>query len=109
MTNLEKNENSLEKSVSISKFQKVHKALGPIAGGIILDLADLATFGPIGFYIGMIAGATISYYISTFYKLDKFTTILVMLIGGIYCTIPFTEAIPAATIVTALIRLFEKD
>ncbi|PID28228.1 MAG: hypothetical protein CR982_04555 [Candidatus Cloacimonadota bacterium] len=89
--------------------KRVYKVIGPIAGGMVLDLADLATFGPMGLYVGIFAGAIITFYITSFYNLDKFTRFALILLGGVYCTLPMTEAIPAATLVSAFVNYFSKD
>ena len=47
---------SPRQSVISKLWQRYHKALFPILGGIILDCADLATYGPAGLYTGMIVG-----------------------------------------------------
>jgi hypothetical protein len=101
-----KDDNSIEK---VESKKSIYKAIGPLAGGIILDLADLATFGPIGLYVGVIAGSIITFYITSFYKLDKFSRTILIIMGGIYCTLPMTEAIPAATLLSAFIRCFSKE
>ncbi len=89
---------------SKSKSQRLQKTIGPVVAGLILDFVDLATFGPIGLYAGMILGGGIAWYICSLYDLPWKTRIIWSLIAGIYCTLPFTEFIPLATILGALLR-----
>lgn len=89
-------------------LQRLHKALGPILGGIILDVVDLATFGPIGLIIGPFLGAAIGFWIASIYDLSKTGKVITTLLSAIYCTIPFSEVLPLATLFTACVR-FMKD
>ena len=87
-----------------SLFQRLHEALGPILGGMILDAVDFATFGPIGFYLGPIAGAVAGLWIASIYKFSKKGRILFMILAAVYCAIPFTSPFPLATFVSAAAR-----
>jgi hypothetical protein len=46
-------------------LRRLHRSIGPIAGGLILDLVDLATFGPIGLFGGWILGAAVGWWIAS--------------------------------------------
>ena len=75
---------------------------------MILDLVDLATFGPIGLFGGWILGAAVGWWVASIYGFSKQAKINIALLAAIYCMIPFTEPVPVATIVFALTRFFEK-
>lgn len=89
-------------------LRRLHRSIGPIAGGMILDLVDLATFGPIGFFGGWVLGAAVGWWIASIYGFSKQAKINIAILAGLYCMIPFTEPVPLATIVSALARFFEK-
>jgi len=86
---------------------RLHRALGPIAGGLLLDFTDLATFGPMGI-LGPILGAAVVLWICSLYRFSVKTKILLAFLGGVYCTAPMTEPFPIATLVCAACRFFEK-
>lgn len=82
--------------------QRSYRALFPILGGIILDCADLATYGPMGLFTGMIVGFTVGWLISDFYGYSRKGRVVFSLLAGIYCTIPGTFFLPLATIFAIL-------
>ena len=88
-------------------FWRLHRALGPILGGLLLDFTDLATFGPMGI-LGPVLGAAVVLWICSLYRFSVKTKILLAFLGGVYCTVPMTEPFPVATLVCAVCRFFEK-
>lgn len=86
-------------------INRLHRSLGPLAGGMILDAADLITIGPIGVFAGMIVGSAVGWWISSIYQYSRHARILWAVVAGLYCTIPFTAVIPLATLVSAVGRL----
>lgn len=88
----------------LSFIERLYAAIFPILGGLILDFADLATFGPVGLYTGMIVGCTIGWLISGIYDFSRNGRLIFALLAGIYCTIPYTFFLPLATIISATAR-----
>ena len=86
---------------------RLHRALGPILGGLLLDFTDLATFGPMGI-LGPILGAAVVLWICSLYRFSVKTKIILAFLGGVYCMAPMTEPFPIATLVCAACRFFEK-
>lgn len=86
---------------------RLHRALGPILGGLILDFTDLATFGPLGI-LGPLLGAAVVLWISMLYQFSLRTKIILAFLAGVYCMMPMTEFFPIATLVCAACRFFEK-
>ncbi len=102
-------ENPIEQAVKKpSPMERLYVALFPILGGLILDFADLATFGPIGLYAGMIVGCTVGWLISGIYGFSRNGRVIFSLLAGIYCTIPGTFFLPLATVISAMTRFREK-
>ncbi len=89
--------------------ERAHRAVGPIAGGLILDFLDLATFGHIGFYAGPLLGALVGWWVSSIYGFRTASRILWTALASIYCAIPATEIVPVATIISIIARFTEKS
>lgn len=88
-------------------LQRLKRALGPVLGGLILDFADFATFGPLGLFAGPIVGIFVGWWMGNFYQLTTRARIGLTLVAGIYCALPITNFLPLATMVSALIRFLE--
>lgn len=86
---------------------RLHRALGPIAGGLLLDFTDLATFGPLG-VLGPFLGAAVVLWMSSLYRFSLKTKIFLAFLAGVYCMVPMTEPFPIATLVCVACRFFEK-
>ncbi len=90
-----------------SQAQRLNRAFGPVVAGLIIDFVDLATFGPIGLYLGLPIGAFAGYWMGRALGLATKPSLLCAGAAGIYCMIPGTEWIPIATLVGAGARYFE--
>lgn len=90
-----------------SQAQRLNRAFGPVVAGLIIDFVDLATFGPIGQYLGLPIGAFAGYWMGRALGLERKPSLLCAFLAGIYCMIPGTEMIPVATVVGALARYRE--
>ena len=86
---------------------RLNRAFGPIVAGLIIDFVDLATFGPIGRYLGLPIGAFAGYWMGRALGLERKHCLLCALVAGVYCMMPGTEMIPLATLVGALARYRE--
>jgi len=87
--------------------KRANRAFGPIFAGMIIDLVDLATFGPIGFILGLPVGGLAGFWMGRCLGLSKLASFYCAIAAGIYCTIPYTEVIPLATLVGAYARFRE--
>ncbi len=83
------------------------RAFGPVLAGLLIDLVDLATFGPMGLFLGFILGGGVAWYLCGLYGLPLRQKLMWTIAAGVYCTIPFTEFIPVGTLVGAFIRYRE--
>lgn len=86
---------------------RLHRALGPILGGLILDFTDFATMGPVGIFLGPILGAVVVLWLSSLYQFSVKTKIVLAFLAGMYCMVPMTEPFPLATLVCGICRFFE--
>ena len=91
----------------IGFMARLYRALGPIAGGLMLDFVDLATLGPIGLFLGPFLGFAAAMWICSIYRFSLRTKIWLSLLAGLYCMVPMTEPFPLATITMAFCRFFE--
>jgi hypothetical protein len=87
-----------------SVWERLYFALGPIAGCLVLDLVDFVTLGPIGLVIGIPVGAAVGWWLGSLYGLERAGRITVAVLSAVYCTIPFTELLPLATLSGAVAR-----
>lgn len=79
-------------------------SLNPVFLGMLIDLLDFATFGPIGIRIGFIVGGLLTALVCMLQGVRMRYTLLMALAAGLYCAFPMTERLPLAT----LIALFMK-
>ena len=91
-----------------SLLVRLHRAIGPIAGGLILDFVDLATFGPIGLFGGFLIGAIVGWWVSSIYDFTHRSRVLFAVLAAVYTAIPLTEPFPIATGISALARFRER-
>ena len=61
-------------------FWRLHRALGPILGGLLLDFTDLATYGPMGI-LGPFLGAAVVLWITSLYRFSVKTKIILAFLG----------------------------
>ena len=86
---------------------RLANALGPALGALVLDFADLITFGPFGIYGGLFIGAAVGWWMSGSYGFGRAGRIAVALSAGIYCMLPATHFLPLASILSATGRFLE--
>ena len=92
---------------STSFWQRLHRALGPVAGAMILDLADFATLGPIGIFLGLPVGSSVGWWLAGLYGVSGRARVLVSLLAGGYCLAPLTSLLPVATVLSVICTLLE--
>ncbi len=91
-----------------SMSARLHRTLGPLAGGLVLDFVDLATFGPIGVYGGFMVAGAVGWWLGTIYEFPKQQRIVIAALSALYGAIPFTEPLPIATGISALARFRDR-
>ena len=76
----------------------------PIFAALAIDLLDLATFGPLGLYVGMILGAAVGFWLTPLLGFPPHRRWLSALATGVYCTLPLTGLLPLATLASLVSR-----
>lgn len=85
--------------------RRTFEALGPVFGGVALDLLDLASFGPVGVFGGLAVGGLFAWWLTGVYRVPEGRRPWIALAAGVYCALPMTEALPLATIFSVISRL----
>ncbi len=86
-------------------FQRLNRSLGPVVGGLVLDMVDLATFGPVGLYGGFLLGGAVGWWLATLYGFRGAGRGFISGLAALYAGFPGTAFVPLATIVGGLLRL----
>ena len=89
-------------------LERTYYALGPLGVGFILDVLDLATFGPIGLALGPVVGAAAGWIIGDLEGVGRNGRIVLAFCAAIYMFIPFTEPVPVATCFGLVARFFRE-
>jgi hypothetical protein len=80
-------------------------SLTPMLAAMALDLADLATFGPIGLRLGLAVGAAVGWLLAPALGFSAQRRWLAAAVGGVYCAMPSTAFLPLASVVTMVAKL----
>lgn len=75
-----------------------------IGGGLLLDLLDLATPGPVGLELGLPLGAVAGWLLASRGRTAPGLRLALALLAGAYCMLPWTEPLPLATVASVLLR-----
>ena len=70
--------------------------LSPILAGVLLDLLDFATYGPIVLWAGAVVGGLAGYLLAWAMGFARRWPAAVV-VAGAYCMLPFTAFVPLAT------------
>ncbi|MEZ6121630.1 MAG: hypothetical protein R3C49_00485 [Planctomycetaceae bacterium] len=89
--------------------QRVNRAIGPVAAGMIIDALDVLTLGPVGLLLGIPVGVIAGYWLGRSLGLEKNASLVCAAAAAVYCTVPLTEILPLGTLVGALGRFFQNS
>jgi len=78
--------------------------IGPVVAGMLLDLVDFATFGPVGLYGGFVVGAGLGWWLAGLYGLTRRGRLLAAVAAAVYSATPATEWLPLGTLAGALLK-----
>ena len=76
-------------------------SLGAVSSALLLDLADLVTFGPVGAWAGLAVGLALGWVLAPQLGFGGRRG-LTALLSGLYLTTPGTALLPMAGLLTAL-------
>ena len=79
-------------------------AWAPIVAALAIDLADFVTAGPLGLVAGLAVGGVLTATVAASAGARPRRVALLALVGGLYCALPLTEALPLATVLAVLHR-----
>lgn len=82
--------------------------LNPVLAGLLLDLLDFATYGPIGLWAGAVVGGLAGYLLARAMGFARGWPSAV-LVAGAYCMLPFTAFVPLATAAGLALDLFQRS
>jgi len=74
----------------------------PFLGSLLIDLADFFSLGPQGLILGLAVGAPCAWWVAKSLGFSQGMRLLLAGCAAIYCAVPFTELVPAATLLTTL-------
>jgi hypothetical protein len=83
--------------------------MGPLLAGFAIDAIDLITFGPVGIYTGLIVGGVVGYFLAPYLGFPQRKWWVSSLLTGVYCTLPLTAFVPAATFAAVVTTLISKQ
>ena len=78
--------------------------LTPVLAGLLVDIADLVTFGPLGTWLGFALGALVAWQLAPRFGLAD-RPWLPSLLAGLYCMTPGTALMPLATLITSVLHM----
>ena len=79
-------------------------ALSPVIAGLIIDMVDAGTFGPIGLRLGLPIGGLAGYWLAGPMGFRGKRRLYVALAAGLYCWLPMTSVVPLGTLLGVLAR-----
>ncbi len=82
--------------------RQVHRALGPVLAGVLVDVVDAATVTPL---LGLGLGLPVGYYLARQLGLERGSALRMAAVVGLYCGVPGTLGLPLGTLVGAFVRL----
>lgn len=88
---------------------RLRARIGPIAVGFLLDLVDLATFGPAGLYGGFVLAGAAGWWLGREVGLATRGRLALAILAAAYSALPATEFVPVGTLVGAAVRLLRRD
>ena len=85
--------------------ERARAALDPVAGGLVVDLLDVFTRGPLA-PLGLILGLPLGYWLGRSAGLTKRRAAWLGFGVGMYCLLPLTGWLPVGTLVGMYLRFW---
>ena len=77
----------------------------PFAMGMLIDMADVLTFGPVGLRFGLVIGGILGWVLAIVLGFPPRYRWLAIALSGIYCALPGTAVFPLGTTLAVLSQL----
>ncbi len=74
---------------------------------MLLDVVDLATYGPAGLYGGFLLGGAVGWWLAGRYGASQRLRIAAAIAAAVYAATPATEFLPLGTLAGVILRLGE--
>jgi len=87
-----------------AKGKRLVQALSPVIAGLIIDMVDAGTLGPIGIRFGLPIGGLAGYWLAGPMGFRGKRRLYVALAAGLYCWLPITSFLPLGTLLGVLAR-----
>jgi len=85
---------------------RARAAFDPVAAGLVVDLLDALTRGPVLAPFGFLLGVPLGYWLGRRAGLSSRRSLMLGLGVGAYCLLPMTGFIPAGTLVGLYLRFW---
>ncbi|MEE3326250.1 MAG: hypothetical protein VX252_02855 [Myxococcota bacterium] len=105
---MKRDESKVDSPASDQPSRVKHFLTALVAGGVV-DAVDLATFGPIGLTLGLLAGGAVGWWLGPNLGLPAGRRWLGAALSGLYCMTPLTSLLPVASVAAGLSSLLGKD
>ena len=79
--------------------------LMPFAMGMLIDMADALTFGPVGLRFGLLIGGILGWVLEKVLGFPPRYRWIAIALSGIYCALPGTAVFPLGTTLAVLSQL----
>lgn len=89
--------------------QRFKRSFGPVLAGLVIDLVDFATIGPLQPILGLPVGTLCGWSAFGPLRMPTRQRLSLALACGLYCALPVTNFIPFATILGAFARVIWSD
>lgn len=92
----------LQRTLAVLGTRESGSSWTPILAALAIDLADLAMIGPTGIVAGFFVGFALTCMLTLATGVSRRRVLVLSLLAGIYCMLPFTDLVPLATMLTLL-------
>jgi hypothetical protein len=93
---------NLQRTTAVLGTRESAGGWAPILTALAIDLADLAMIGPTGLVAGFWVGFVLTSMLTLATGVPLRRALVLSLLAGIYCLLPFTDLVPLATMLTLL-------
>jgi hypothetical protein len=92
----------LQRTLAVLGTHESGSGWAPILTALAIDLADLAMIGPTGIVVGFFVGFALTSMLTLSTGVPWRRALVLAVLAGGYCMLPFTDLVPLATMLTLL-------